>query len=53
MVNTSVTKCVTIFDTATDALVKTGIHSHLIKKHVKVRKNESIYLLLLTEAHST
>ena len=53
MVNTSVIRCVTMSLAGTYALVEGHIYSHLIKKHVKVRTNESIYLLLLTEAPST
>ena len=47
VVNTTVTKCVTISQAATNALVKTDTHSYLITKHVKVRKRESIFFLLL------
>ena len=53
VVNTAVIKCVIISQAATHALVERDIHSHMIVQHVKVRKNESIYLLLLTQIHKT
>ena len=52
LIYTSATITVTMSVTATDALVDRDLHSHMINLHVEVRKNESNYLLLLTQAYS-
>ena len=50
-VNTTVIKCVTISQAATNALVEMDIHSYLITEHVKVRKRKSLFLFFLTQRH--
>ena len=46
-VNTAVHKCVRMSQADTNAHVEMGLHYYLIILHVKVRKKESFYLLLL------
>ena len=53
VVRTTAIRCVTISQAATDALVKTDTHSYLITQHVKVRKSNLIFLLLLIQRHKT
>ena len=53
VVNTTVIKCVTISQAATNALVETDIHSYLITQHVKVGSRESLYSLFRTQRHKT
>ena len=51
VVNTTVIKCVTISQAATNALVETDTHAYLITQRVQVRKGQSICLLFPTQRH--
>ena len=53
MVKTTVIKCVTISQAATNALVETFIHSYLITQHVKIRNTEYLFSLFRTQRHKT